>query len=263
MFIWPVWLSELALKHGAVIISPNYRLMPEATSTEIYQDVEDLWTWIHTPALANILAQHSTPAELDLDRIMAIGGSAGGTLSLYLALAHPTEIRSVAVAYPGTDMGAPAYNQPREGPVWGQSFPESAFHDVMEKVKIGTPVSSVVSPERSAFMVACIQHGHLGELYKRGSEDTPVETLFPIARLKQSGGLVPRGGVVIIQGRQDSVIPMAEIEKFVARARELTPSADDIMFVARDGEHGFDLSSQLDDSWLQEALKRGIEAWLE
>ncbi|OQE32312.1 hypothetical protein PENSTE_c001G00299 [Penicillium steckii] len=262
MFIWPTWLSELALKYGAIIISPNYRLMPEATSTEIFQDVEDFWAWIHGSALSDILKSHSTPTEIDIDRIMTVGGSAGGTLSLYLALAYPTKIRSAVAAYPGTDLASVAYTQPRDGPVWGQNVPESALHDIMNTAKIGTPVSSIVSPERSAFMVACIEHGHLGRLYAIGSENTPREVLSPIARLEKSGGRVPQGGLVIIQGLQDTVIPMAETEKFVAQARELT-SADDILFVARDGEHGFDLNSKLEDAWLQQTLKRAIKAWLD
>lgn len=262
MFIWPAWLSDVALKYGAVIISPNYRLMPEATSTEIYEDVEDFWSWVHTPALADILARHSTPTELDLDRIMAVGGSAGGTLSLYLALAHPTKIRSVIAGYPVTNLTSPAYTEPRAGPVWGQNVPESVFHDIMGTATIGEPVSSVLSPERSAFMLACIGHGHLGRIYSRGSENTPREVLDHIARLEKSGGKIPRGGVVILQGRQDSVIPLAETEKFVARARELT-SDDDIVFVVQEGEHGFDLNSRLDDLWLQETLQKAIETWLE
>ncbi|KAJ5980608.1 hypothetical protein N7481_007906 [Penicillium waksmanii] len=262
MFIWPVWLSELALKHGAIIISPNYRLMPEATSTEIYEDVDDFWAWIHTPELADLLRKHTTPAELDLDRIMAIGGSAGGTLSLYLALAHPTEIRSVTAAYPCTDFMTSAYTKPRGGPVWGQNVPESAYHEIMNTADIGAPVSTIVSPERSAFMIACFQHGHLGALYARGAENTPREKLLPIARLEQSGGMVPRGGVVIIQGRQDSVITIAETEKFIKRALELT-SPGDIVYVTREGEHGFDLNSRLNDHWLQEALGKAIETWLE
>jgi acetyl esterase/lipase len=235
--------------------------MPEATSTEIYEDVDDFWAWIHTPELADLLKKHSTPTELDLGRIMAIGGSAGGTLSLYLAFAHPTEIRSVTAAYPVADFMTPAYTEPRGEPVWGQNVPESVYHDTMDSSKIGAPVSSVHSPERSAFMLACFQHGHLGALYARGAENTPREKLSLIARLEQSGGAIPCGGVVIIQGRQDSVIPMAETENFVKRARELT-SPDDIVYVTLEGEHGCALDSRLDDQWLQDALWKAIEAWL-
>ncbi|KAJ5242769.1 uncharacterized protein N7469_001096 [Penicillium citrinum] len=262
MFIWPTWLSELALTYGALIISPNYRLMPEATSTEIFQDIEDFWTWIHSPALSDLLEGHSTPTEIDLGHIMTVGGSAGGTLSLYLALAYPTKICSAVAAYPGTNLASKAYTEPRAGPVWGQNVAESVFHNIMKTANIGAPVSSIVSPERSAFMIACIQHGHLGRLYALGSENTPREVLSPIVRLEKSGGRVPKGGIVVIQGREDTVIPMAETEEFVAQARKLT-SAYDIVFVDQDGEHGFDLNSKLDDAWLQQALKRAIETWVE
>ena len=261
MSIWMTWVSDLALKHEAVIISPNYRLMPEALSKEIYEDVEDLWTWVHSSTLANLLAVHSTPAELDLDRILTAGGSAGGSLSLYLALAHPDQIRAATASYPGVDMSVPAYTEPRNGPVWGFDVPESAFEKVMSSASSGSGVSSVSGPDRLAFMIACIQHGNLGKLYQRETEGVPPEFLYPLARLEKTRK-VPRGGVCIFQGRQDSVIPASETEKFVARAKELT-SDEDVTLVVREGEHGFDLDARLDDQWVADALEKAIRVWLE
>lgn len=43
--------------------------MSKTTSTEIYHDVDDFWTWVHSRFLADLLAQHSTPKKLDLSRI--------------------------------------------------------------------------------------------------------------------------------------------------------------------------------------------------
>lgn len=249
------------MKHEAVVISPNYRVMPEALSKDIYEDVEDLWTWVHSTTLTNLLAAHSTPAELDLDRIFTFGGSAGGSLSLYLALAYPNEIRAAAAGYPIADLSAPAYNEPRSGTVWGLDVPESVFDNVMNSATLGTPVSSIDGPERLAFMIACIKYGHLGKLYQHGSENVLRETLYPLARLEKTRK-VPRGGLVILQGRQDSVIPASETEKFVARARELT-SQEDVRLVVREGEHGFDLTVGLEEQWLQDALKKATETWLE
>ncbi|EFY85816.1 hypothetical protein MAC_08128 [Metarhizium acridum CQMa 102] len=45
---YPQWLTDLALAHGAIIISPNYRLLPEATTPQIFQDMADFWTYIHS-----------------------------------------------------------------------------------------------------------------------------------------------------------------------------------------------------------------------
>ncbi|KAJ5288829.1 hypothetical protein N7478_001859 [Penicillium angulare] len=262
MTIWVPWLSDLALKHEAIIISPNYRIMPEATSTQIYEDVEDLWKWIHSSTLPNLLASHSTPTQINLSRIMTVGESAGGSLSLYLALSHPDQIRAATASYPGVDYTAPAYTVPRNGPVWGHNAPVSVFEEIDKTAVIGSGVSSIVGPERLAFMISVFQHGKFGEVYMRGSEGVEGEVLFPLVRLEKTRR-VPRGGIVVLQGREDSLILASETEKFVKRARELT-SEEDITFVMREGEeHGFDIKVGLDEVWLQDSLKRAVDTWLE
>ncbi|KAJ5116191.1 hypothetical protein N7456_000539 [Penicillium angulare] len=262
MTIWVPWLSDLALKHEAIIISPNYRVMPEATSAQIYEDVEDLWKWVHSSTLSNLLASHSTPASLDLSRIMTVGESAGGSLSLYLALSHPDQIRSVTASYPSVDFTTPAYTVPRTGPVWGFNAPLSVFEEIDRNAVIGSGVSSIVGPERLAFMISVIQHGKIGEVYLRGSEGVEKEVLFPLARLEKTRE-VPRGGIVILQGQEDSLILASETEEFVQRARELTRE-EDITYVVREGEeHGFDVNVTLDEVWLQDSLKRAVDTWLE
>lgn len=85
----PQWFFDLAQKHGAVIATPNYCLMPEATTCDIYADIEDFWSWLHSPTVPDVLQQHSSKTQLDLTRVLTAGGSAGGLLSIYLGLAYP------------------------------------------------------------------------------------------------------------------------------------------------------------------------------
>jgi hypothetical protein len=77
---FPQWLLELAEAHNAVIISPNYRFLPEATGVEILEDVDDFWTWLHSDKLTALLGPQSI--ELDFARVLAAGDSAGGLLSI-------------------------------------------------------------------------------------------------------------------------------------------------------------------------------------
>lgn len=265
MDFWPHWLSDLALAHNAIIISPNYRLMPEGTSAQIYSDVEDFWTWLHSPALAGLLASHSTPTELDLDRILTAGGSAGGLLSVYLALAHPKEIRSATAAYPAVDMGSDDYRLPRASPCFGQHVPESVLHDEESAAEIGTARSSITAASRLTYMLAALEHGKLAEVYERGSEGVPREVLYPMLKLEQPDVGIPVGGIAVIQGRQDSVVPMGGVEKFVERARQVTkglPGNEGVVLTVRDGEHGFDGPVRYSEEWLRNTLKVAVDTWV-
>ncbi|OJJ99463.1 hypothetical protein ASPACDRAFT_1889025 [Aspergillus aculeatus ATCC 16872] len=104
---FPTYLLELAQTTPAVLITPNYRLLPEATIHEVFSDVLDFWHWVHSPApVAALLAavpspqNASGPVTIDLARVLVAGGSAGGYLGLCLALRFPEQIGGVVVGYP-------------------------------------------------------------------------------------------------------------------------------------------------------------------
>ncbi|KAJ5594267.1 uncharacterized protein N7459_000475 [Penicillium hispanicum] len=267
MDFWPHWLSDLALKHGAVIISANYRLMPGVTSAEIYEDIEDFWTWVHSPALADVLAALSTPTQCDLDRVLTAGSSAGGLLSISLGLAHPTQIRAATAGYPFVDPASEYYNAPRAHPPFGRHMPKSLIQETEAVATPGRIESSNESWERLAYMLAIIEHGTIGALYARGAEGVPREVLYPMARLEQPGLDIPRGGIAVIHGRQDSVVPVVDSERFIARAQVVTkdlPGREGVVLAVRDGDHGFDTDIRLEEEeWLQDTIKRAVEVWLE
>lgn len=62
----------------ALIVSPNYRLLPEANGEDISKDMDDFWNWLQTGGLAESLEQLDKPSlSADLDRILMLGESAG------------------------------------------------------------------------------------------------------------------------------------------------------------------------------------------
>lgn len=264
---WPHWVFDLALQKNAIIISPNYRLLPEATSADIYADLDDFWTWLRSPDLANLLANHKTPTELDLERVFVTGESAGGLLGLYLTLAHPEEIRAASFAYPGLALDADSFTKPRENPPFGAHFPESMVKENFKAAVLGTSKSSITSQESLAFMLGAIQHGYLSKYYQRGAEGVAPEVLYPMARLESPDFKIPRGGIAVLHGRQDSVVPLADVELFVQRANEVLKARSGeeggVTLTVRDGEHGFDAPVRLEEVWLQDALRKAINVWLE
>ncbi|KAL4926182.1 uncharacterized protein BDV17DRAFT_270205 [Aspergillus undulatus] len=264
---WSHWLSDLALLHHAVIISPNYRLLPQATGLEIWSDIEDFWTWMRSGAVEDLLANHSTPTEIDLNRILLAGESAGGLLSVNTALAHANEVRAATALYPALDPSAPDFATSRTDLFpFGQRTPEKIIDEVLSAAPPG-PISSAVEPQYLPLMLAAIEYGRIGGWYLRGSaKSEEQDSLFPGRRLEKAGVQIPKGGITIIQGRQDSVVPPHHSEPFVARAREVfagQPGGDKIALVFRDGEHGFDAEVRYEEAWVQEALKTAVEAWLE
>ncbi|KAL6237492.1 hypothetical protein BDW75DRAFT_228678 [Aspergillus navahoensis] len=264
---WPQWLSDLALHHNAIIVSPNYRLMPQATGLEIYDDIEDFWAWLRSPALQELLARHKTPTQLDLDRILVGGESAGGLLSINTSLTHASDIRATIALYPTLDLSSPDFAKPRTDLLpFGQHFPESLIEDVLGPVRDGGPVSSLAAPEYVPVMCAAIQYGRLGEWYARGSDGSERQNLlYPVRRLEDPGVQVPVGGITIIQGKQDSVVPAHHSVPFVERARKVLKGkrgGDEILLVLKDGEHGFDGEIRYEEEWMKEALKVAVEAWL-
>ncbi|KAE8386365.1 hypothetical protein ETB97_011581 [Aspergillus alliaceus] len=264
---FPHWLLDLAKKHNAVIASANYRLLPEATSLDIFEDVEDFWTWLHSSEVAKFLSSRVDHVTLDLDRIITAGESAGGLLSISLGLAHPDKIRAATATYPGLDMASAHFSTPSPTPLTDLPITESLVDEALAQVKPGAIRSSVHLPDRLDLMLAAIQYGRLTDLYERGIDSSlHREIRYPLEKLDQPDAKVPRGGIAIIQGLQDIIVPAEGNEKFVQKARQVMKGqlgSDKILLTLRDGGHGFEVETRLEEEWVQEHLKEAVEAWLE
>ncbi|RDW57858.1 alpha/beta hydrolase [Aspergillus mulundensis] len=267
---FPYWLSDLALEHEAVIVSANYRLMPEATGLDIYSDIVDFWTWLESSTVSNILANHTTPTELDLAHLLVTGESAGGLLSINSALQLANGLlsgiipRAAIGMYPTVDMKSTDFTEPRTVPPFGMHFNESVIDDMLATLPAG-PVSST-SGDYLPLMLAAIEYGYLGSWYARGLEGTcEPEVLYPLEQLRK-GVRIPEGGITVIQGLDDTVVPPDHSEPFVKRLREVTrgqPGHGKIQFITHEGEHGLDGNLRYaEEKWLQEALKPVVKAWL-
>ncbi|SPJ92826.1 uncharacterized protein FTOL_13791 [Fusarium torulosum] len=80
--LFPAWFSKWALdfaeQHNAIIISPNYRLLPEVKGRDIIHDMANFWAWVHSGGPARHLASARGPdTKLDLSHTLLVGESAG------------------------------------------------------------------------------------------------------------------------------------------------------------------------------------------
>ena len=73
------WILDYAIANQAIIISPNYRLLPEATGREILDDIHDFWHWFQNTSSVDEILRRAGYDGISLDRgsILLIGESAG------------------------------------------------------------------------------------------------------------------------------------------------------------------------------------------
>jgi len=96
---------ELAHKHGAVILTPDYRLRPEHELTDGIDDVRSFWKWVEQD-VKKVLAESHPDLELDINNLLVGGESAGGYLTTQTALLGMTSlsIKVLFIQYPPMDM---------------------------------------------------------------------------------------------------------------------------------------------------------------
>ncbi|GKT45857.1 putative carboxymethylenebutenolidase [Colletotrichum spaethianum] len=253
------WHMELAARHNAVIVTPNYRLVPEASIDELLEDIEDHWTWVQRELPAFVEKETSGQVKVDTGRILAAGDSAGGYLSIMAGLSHADKIRAVTAAYPCIDIADEHFMKGPAGPTLGFTLPRAVVdehYDKMRKGELPAIISEDPRLERGTLMLAAIQYGVFSKLF-------PLEKrhLFPLERLRD-GARFPRGGVFVWQGEQDSVVPAKGNVKFGEVVRELDPELE-FRLEVREGEHGFDHNAKIDDGWMKDGLSGLLKAWLE
>lgn len=191
------WALKLALDHGAIIVSADYRLLPTSNGiADQLEDLEDFWQWYRT-TLPSILERDHPGYEVDYKRTLLVGGSAGGYYAAQLAMSHPDEISALALSYPAVDLRDQLWvDGPAEGAPTILRFPaneippkDDALAWVAEQRKT---VASKGGFERTPFLVALTQHGLFGQELlehdgvKLRSEDLPLERLKAGAKLPKA-----------------------------------------------------------------------------
>ena len=257
------WLLEYSQKYDAIIISANHRLMPEANGSDIMEDVEDVWKWLHESLPSYLDAQTAGRVKPDLSRVMTAGESAGGYLSVQLALNHPSQIRAVTAQYPMVDMRSKHFMEAYEKQLLHfPQIPESMIRDHIAKVKSQEALSGkrvVVSDdrrlERAPLFLSMVQQGLYKEFFGSNTD------LYPVERVER-GDSLPKGGIFIWHGKDDTVVPADGSEKFVAAVKKARPELY-CKLELQPGEHGFDAETKIDDKWIKEGMAPILRSWLE
>lgn len=246
----PRWLYSFAHEHNAIIVSPDYRLLPEATAEELLDDLDDFWAWLSS-GLPTALGEASTKAvgleavssdglKADLDRVFVHGESAGGYCALQLVLAHfqpqnvqePEEgttktqprIRALVAAYPMCDFQNRYWTEAYIKDVSGApQLPASTIDDHLASIRNASPRPVISSAEysdpRGMLFVAAIQQGRLGELlgHERECEEGKGGRVHIEDRIQRGAKLPP---TLILHGTADSGVPVECADRLVALMKE-------------------------------------------
>ncbi|KAK1083971.1 hypothetical protein LTR33_002931 [Friedmanniomyces endolithicus] len=250
---YPQFILDFCQHHGAIVITVNYRLLPEAKGTEILQDVKAFYAWLFKSG--NLSSLLPAGVEIDIDNLLVTGESAGGYLAFMSALVAPEAIKAVVMHYPMLDLRAPHYTQ--------AYIPKAVLDGFLTNLKGNEVVASAVPLARVPLAMSMVQQGRFEELF--GKE----RSLYPLDLLDD--GVVSDSSRLpalwILHGKQDSAVPVEGTHKFVEKLREKVPGVK-VHVTIEDGEHGFDNhaagsgeAATLETAWVKEGVEFVEKLW--
>ncbi|MCJ1388893.1 hypothetical protein MMC18_001744 [Xylographa bjoerkii] len=246
---FPKWSLDYCHQHSAMIVTGDYRLMPESTGSDIMEDISDFWTWVRE-GLPRHLAEARPGIEADLGKVIAYGDSAGGTLAIQSGLIQPPGfVKAVIAAYPGL---ATVAAKPTTSVLGAPTIPPSVLEEFLRSMEPGKIVSSADPPARMPIALSIAQQGRKLEFW---GED---ERLFPV-KVLQTVDEMPF--VLVLHGKGDTSVPVEGSVRFAELVRRRF-GVGKVDLRIRPGEHGFDAEARLDMPWLKEGLGRVTELWL-
>jgi acetyl esterase/lipase len=235
----PKWLLDASLKNGWIVVSIDYRLAPETQLPEIVADLEDAFRWVREkgPGLF-----HADP-----ERVAAIGGSAGGYMTLTAGFRAGRESalstrgasgphwRPVALVslWGYGDLVGPWYSEPSPHPRHQTSklSREEAYKQVS-----GPPVSD--SRDRKgdggAFYQHCRQTGTWPKAVSGWDPHKEPEKFFPFMALKNVSPEYPP--TLLIHGDQDTDVPYEQSTLMAAELKK--HGVEHRLITLKGAEHG-------------------------
>ncbi|KAJ9615822.1 hypothetical protein H2200_001899 [Cladophialophora chaetospira] len=260
---FPQWLVDYTLQHSALVVLPNYRLLPEANGLEILEDVHDFWAWLKTD-FQTYLKKEAEGVEVDLGKVLVTGESAGGYLSIQSALGSSGGLAKACVAtYPVLDVSSRFYTEEYEKAILGAPMlPKEVLAEHIEAIEEDAKngkkrvVTGATPPQRLPFALSIVQQG----LYKKFLGDDKILDPFQRVDDVDAKDMPP---ILIIHGKEDTAVPVEGSEKWVEKVKGKFGN-EKVELILRPGDHGFDNepSITLEAPWLKDGLVTATEAWL-
>ncbi|KAJ4302893.1 hypothetical protein N0V90_001784 [Kalmusia sp. IMI 367209] len=239
----PGWLLEICLTNSAILIAPDYRLLPEASATEMLDDVRDFWYWVHDTLPTLITTWDAFP---DLTRLACTGQSAGGYLAVQSALlfAELSRIKVVVSMGGSINTNIPQNRVPGPRVILGKRPPppgkaESIIRAYLRNIKPKTVRTSGDVMEMWDFLTCVLQQAYLSRwLTAEGKEELDVMKV-----LEKTKSMPP---------------------SFVDQLKKILPDVP-VLLNLRPGDHGFEAMGDKTSGkeiWIQDGIDFMKTYWL-
>ncbi|KAM0433450.1 hypothetical protein ACHAPT_004330 [Fusarium lateritium] len=260
---FPKWVDKLALKHSAIIVSPDYRLLPSENGVaDLLEDLEDCWQWTKQK-LPGILENKAPGHLLDFSRTLLAGGSAGGYCATEIAFSHPDEFGVLAIVYPLLDprdkvyIKGPGPDEPTilRADLKDMPTKEDTLAWIGEKRK--TPHSKD-GFDRLPFAIAACHSGiFASEIFD--NKNLNMREFFPLERV-EAGERLP-AKMWLMHGDDDATVPIRGSHKFIQLVKEKLPQTTLRFDVVPGQDHGFDFDVKTWESFAPDALDFVTKGW--
>jgi acetyl esterase/lipase len=235
-------------------VLPNYRLIPESNGADILEDLSDFWTWFNNKSVTTYLASKNQELDIEYEKLLVTGDSAGGYMALMSALTQPKSgIKAILAQYPMTqymrlEPSPTFFGMPAPGP--------EVVEQHIANVTPGTVVSSAVPPARAglSYSLAAYNNAYLKYF-------GPDEKMWPFGALADASEMPPTW---IIHGDQDQAVSVGDSQAFVKRWTEKEVRGEVRLDVLPGMDHGFDIGmKEGEEEWLAKGLEWVEGKWLE
>jgi acetyl esterase/lipase len=221
-------------------VLPNYRLIPESNGADILEDLSDFWTWFKNKSVTTYLASKNQELDIEYEKLLVTGDSAGGYMALMSALTQPKSgIKAILAQYPMTqymrlEPSPTFFGMPAPGP--------EVVEQHIANVTPGTVVSSAVPPARAglSYSLAAYNNAYLKYF-------GPDEKMWPFGALADASEMPPTW---IIHGDQDQAVSVGDSQAFVKRWTEKEVRGEVRLDVLPGMDHGFDIGLN-EGKWLE------------
>lgn len=170
------------------------------------------------------------------------------------ALTQPAgSIKAVIGLYPQLDVRDRFFNAKFEKDLFGMPMLPNEIVDAhIAAMTPGAAVTSAYLPSRLDLACSLVQNGRVLEFLGESEELCPVERVALAETMP---------AVLIVHGKEDSVIPVVGSERFVEALKKKLPGSA-VRLDVRPGGHGFDGDATMEETWLKKDVDFITGYWL-
>ncbi|KAL2394005.1 hypothetical protein ABEF93_001993 [Exophiala dermatitidis] len=191
--------------HGYACISADYRLAPQVSVHDIFEDVKDCINFIRKE-----LTSYVEEDALDVSRLAVSGSSAGGFLTLLAGLYVVPKPQVIIPIYPITDPLGGFFTKPQPAPPGRYAASKAEMEPFLNtQAEPSTSCGKVPDP-RAHMYVYMLRAANLAELW--GVPDEQSAAPYRISRQIQEHGLPP---AYVLHGDADTAVGVEQSDEVV------------------------------------------------